>query len=100
MLRHIVMIKFKGGSNNSFASIVSKELKVMLEDLELSIEPLILMEVGINISTMPSAYDIVLTADFEGVAGLDKYRVHPEHVKVLDYLKVVMEKAVVVDYIT
>jgi hypothetical protein len=27
------------------------------------------------------------------------YRVHPEHVVVLDYLKEVMEKAAVVDYI-
>ncbi len=97
MLRHIVMIKLKETVDTS---LVSKELKLILENLEQSIEPLILMDVGINISTKPSAYDIVLTADFNDVDGLDEYRVHPEHVKVLDYLKEVMAKAAVVDYIT
>ncbi len=95
MLRHIVMIMLK---DNVDTSLVSKELKMMLENLEHSIEPLLKMEAGINISTKPSAYDVVLTADFSGVDGLDEYRVHTEHVKVLDYLKVVMEKAAVVDY--
>jgi len=96
MLRHIVMIKLKDSVEHS---VVTKKLKAMLEDLESTIESLIMMEAGINISTKPSAYDVVLTADFDDIAGLDKYRVHPEHVKVLDYLKEVMDKAVVVDYI-
>ena len=95
MLRHIVMIKLKEDVDTS---IISNELKMMLKNLEHSIHPLLKMEVGINISTKPSAYDVVLTADFQDEVGLDEYRVHPEHVKVLDYLKKVMEKATVVDY--
>lgn len=54
---------------------------------------------GINISTRASAHDIVLIADFKDVEGLDNYREHPEHIEILDYLKAVMEKAAVVDYI-
>lgn len=96
MLRHIVMIKLKDSVD---CSIVSKKLKAMLEKLEHTIEPLLKIEAGINISTKSSAHDVVLTADFEDISGLDEYRVHPEHVKVLDYLKEVMEKAAVVDYI-
>jgi stress responsive alpha/beta barrel protein len=96
MLRHIVMIKFKDEVDVKSAS---EELREMLLDLESSISFLLNMEVGLNISNKPSAFDIVLTADFENEAGLDEYRVHYEHVKVLEYLKKVMEKAQVVDYI-
>ena len=96
MLRHIVMIKYKDEVD---LSEVSKILKSMLINLKNSIDALIDIEVGMNISTRPSAYDIVLTADFKDEKGLDLYRIHPEHVKVLDYLKIVMDSAVVVDYV-
>ncbi|MFK5854657.1 MAG: Dabb family protein [Bacteroidota bacterium] len=95
MLRHIVMIKIKKKQDNQ---VVTEKLRIMLQGLEQSIKWLCKIEVGINISTKASAYDVVLTADFDDVAGLDEYRVHPEHVKVLDYLKIVMDKATVVDY--
>ncbi len=96
MIRHIVMIKLNDSAEKQTVTI---ELKKMLQQLELSVESLNRIEVGINISTKKTAYDVVLTADFNDVAGLDEYRVHPEHVKVLDYLKIVMDKATVVDYI-
>lgn len=96
MLRHVVMIKFKSDIDVSFESQILAEMLIKLVD---SIDELMAMEVGENISTKPSAMDIVLIADFESEAGLDAYRTHPEHVKVLDYLSEVMEKATVVDYI-
>jgi len=96
MLRHVVMIRFR---EESKTVEVTDKLKKMLLGLCNSIESLLNIEVGINISTKTSAYDLVLTADFSDENGLDDYRVHPEHVKVLDYLRIVMEKAAVVDYI-
>lgn len=95
MLRHIVMIKLNGDVDKM---PVSEKIKFMLEGHENSIDDLLKMEVGFNISTKASAYDIVLTADFKDEDGLNVYRVHPKHIEVLDYLKEVMEKAVVVDY--
>jgi hypothetical protein len=56
------------------------------------------MEVGINVNTKPAAYDLVLTADFDDEAGLNAYRAHPDHVKILDYMKDVVDKTTVVDY--
>jgi len=90
------MIKIKEGVD---IQSVSGKLRIMLNALEDSIPSLLKMEVGTNVSTKKSAFDVVLTANFEDEHGLDLYRVHPEHVKVLDYLKIVMEKAAVVDYI-
>ncbi len=96
MLRHIVMINFL---EMETCAAVSIETKNMLLALEKSIEPLIKMEVGLNFSKKPSAFDLVLVADFEDEHGLNVYRDHPEHIKVLDYLKTVIEKTAVVDYI-
>ena len=96
MLRHIVMIKFKPEVD---LVDVSAETKKILLALEKSIDPLLKMEVGLNFSTRSSAYDLVLLADFSDEDGLNVYRDHPDHIKVLDYLKNVMHKATVVDYL-
>ncbi len=95
MLRHIVMVKFK---DRDAVPRISEKVKQMLVNLEETVESLKRMEVGININTRPAAFDVVLTADFDNEEGLNKYRVHPGHVKVLDYLKEVVEKTAVVDY--
>lgn len=95
MLRHIVMLQF---SNRDTVKEVSKEVQTMLLDLPDQIDDLLAMEVGLNINSKPSAYDLVLTADFKDEDGLDAYRVHPAHVYVLEYLEQVLEKATVVDY--
>lgn len=74
------------------------KLKAAIESLLGVIPELKSMEVGLNLSTKPSAYDLVLTSVFNSLEDLDIYRVHPEHKKVLDLLYEVMEQTAVVDY--
>ena len=95
MIRHIVMVKLKPVPN---LETLKNELKQMLEDLIPTVKSLKKMEVGLNISQQPRAYDIVLTADFDDMDGLQAYRIHPYHVKILDRLKDVAEKTAAVDY--
>lgn len=95
MLRHIVMINF---FDKEELGVVSSKTKQMLLNLENSIEPLMKMEVGLNFSTKPSAFHLVLVADFKDEQGLNIYRDHPEHIKLLAYLKTVVEKTAVTDY--
>ena len=95
MLRHIVMIKF---SDRSTLNEVCVKVKGMIEKLLDDIPELKKMEVGLNVNSKPSAFDLVLTSDFDDENGLNAYTEHPEHQKVLDYLQSVMEKAAVVDY--
>ena len=95
MLRHIVMVRFR---DRTTVSEISEKIKKMLLALENSVDSLKRMEVGTNINTRPAAFDVVLTADFDDEVGLNSYRVHPEHVKVLNFLKETMEKSAVVDY--
>lgn len=93
MLRHIVMMKF--GENSSKDG---QQVKKMLTDLVPTVESLKKMEVGLNTSTSPSAFDLVLTADFDDEDGLQAYRIHPDHVKILDWMKENVLQVTVVDY--
>ncbi|MDG1135859.1 MAG: Dabb family protein [Bacteroidales bacterium] len=96
VIRHVVMIKLTEEKNTPE---IANQIRNDLIELENRIESLDRMDVGINISTRPSAFDIVLTADCANEEALENYRIHPEHVKVLDYLKLVMDRIHVVDYI-
>ena len=96
MLRHVVMMKFNDDQN---VEMISTEIKQLLEALVLSVKPLKAVEVGLNISKKPSAYDLVLIADFNDEAGLDTYRLHPGHVRILDRIKDTVEKVAAVDYL-
>jgi hypothetical protein len=44
--------------------------------------------------------DLVLRATFDVRQGLEEYAVHPEHLRVIDYIKSVAEYSRVVDYET
>jgi hypothetical protein len=95
MLKHIVMIKFNPGEDSEQ---LSGEYMQMLNALKDSVPSLKSMEVGKNISTKPSAYHLVLTALFDDEEGLNAYRVHPDHVKILERMKTTVEKVAAVDY--
>lgn len=98
MIRHIVMIKLKNFSSEEVKTANAKELKSELENLENKIDEIKFYEVGLNLSTSPSAYDVVLVSDFKNMKELNNYRGHPEHVKVLDFLKSITEKTAIVDF--
>ena len=95
MLRHIVMMKF---NEDVAKEEQSKQVKEMLLKLEDSVPSLQRMEVGINVNKTASAFDLVLTADFKDEDGLNAYRVHPDHVEILDVMKTTVDKVTVVDY--
>ena len=95
MLRHIVMIKFINAETKAAESL---KLKEMLENLKAEIPSLLTMEVGVNINTRATAFDLVQKADFENEIGLNAYRVHSAHKEVLEYMKNIVDKTAVVDY--
>ncbi|MEA1920646.1 MAG: Dabb family protein [Campylobacterota bacterium] len=95
MIVHIVMFKFK--EENREANIA--KTKEMLEALVSKIEPLVVMEVGVNFVDSERAFDLSLYSTFENEEGLEIYRVHPEHLKVVAFIKAVTESSKVVDYI-
>lgn len=99
MLKHIVMLKLKEEFSPEEKEQNLLKFKEMLENLVDLIPELKSMEVGLNVSAKPSAFDLVLTSEFEDEGALDTYRVHPEHVTVVEFMKKITEKTAVVDYI-
>jgi len=94
MIVHIVMFTFK--EENKKANII--QAKQMLENLMGAVPMLRSMDVGINFSTEERAMDLSIITSFESKEGLDAYAVHPEHLKVVDFIKSVVEYSKVVDY--
>lgn len=91
------MVKFNDHDKVKELSVVFKS---KLMDLVEKIPDLKQMEVGLNVNTKPSAFHLVLIADFDDETGLNLYRNHPDHIKVLDFMKNVVDKTAVVDYFT
>jgi len=98
MVKHIVMLKLKDYENKTQKLENALALKKALEDLKIFVDEIKRMEVGLNFSVKQNAYDLVLTTVFESEDDLEIYRMHPEHKKVLVFLKSVTDDVVVVDY--
>ena len=94
MVVHIVMFKFK--EENKQANII--QAKQMLEELMGAVPTLRSMDVGLNFANEERAMDLSIITTFESKAGLEAYAVHPEHLKVVDFIKQVVEYSKVVDY--
>lgn len=98
MLVHIVMMRIKAQFSKSEKQIHLSKLEQLLEQLTLTVAEIESLEVGINISNKASAYDLVLTTKFADEDALDRYRVHPDHKTVLDYMADAVDDVAVVDY--
>ena len=52
------------------------------------------LEVGINMGTSASASDIALYSEFDNMQALEDYRIHPEHVKVVEFIEKICSEGV------
>jgi hypothetical protein len=95
MVVHIVAFQFK--EMNKKANII--QTKQMLENLMGAVPTLKSMDVGINFSAEERAMDLSIITTFESKEGLAAYAAHPEHLKVVDFIKTVVEYSKVVDYV-
>jgi len=98
MLKHIVMWKFKEEAEGKSREENCRYVKERLEALPLKISFIRKMEVGINEFESAMASNLVLITEFDSKEDLDLYAVHPDHVKVSDYITKVRSERTVVDY--
>lgn len=99
MVVHIVNWKLKDTIVESEKIANGKLIKDKLEALKDKVNIIVKIEVGINFNESDAAFDVVLYSEFKTKEDLDIYQNHAEHVKVSDFVKSVVEKRVVVDYI-
>src|SRR3972149_12064536 len=98
MIKHIVMFRLKDSSGGKSKDENLQELKVLLESLRKKIPVVKCLEVGINIGASASASDIALYSEFDDIQALEDYRIHPEHVKAVEFIEKVCSERSVANY--
>lgn len=92
MIKHIVMWKFKRDEKENMKKFIKG-----LNNLKLIIPEIKYMETGININPN-NQYDAILISEFETMEDLEKYKNHPEHLKVSSLCKEIREDRQAIDY--
>jgi hypothetical protein len=98
MIKHIVMWTLKDEAADANKADNARKMKQMLEALAGLIPCLKKIEVGIDVFAATPACDVILYSEFASRADLDAYQVHPEHQKIVAFVKQVAASRSVVDY--
>ena len=97
MIKHIVMWDVRGETAEA-KMLAATDLKRRFEGLVGQIPGLMHLEVGIDVSRVSYACDVVLYSEFADQAALTAYADHPAHLAVRDALKDVRVARHQVDY--
>ena len=93
MITNTQMLKLKDRSTES----ISKARDVLLS-MQGKIEFLRDLKVETNIRQGASSYDLLMIAQYDSLADLEAYIVHPVHTEVAKYIGSVLESSAVVCY--
>ncbi len=97
MIRHIVMWKFKDSAEGKSKQENMKLVRDSLYALLPVINEIKKMEIGFDITHTDMSADLMLLTEFECVEDMREYAVHPEHLKVSEYVRKVIETRTVLD---
>lgn len=97
MIVHIVCFNIKATETSSKDENIEK-MTSMLNALPKTISEIIDFEVGKNFNPTEAAYDISLYSTFKTKEDLESYAIHPDHLKVVEFIKTIATSRVVVDY--
>jgi dihydroorotase len=98
MIKHIVMWTLKDEAAGADRAANARKMKEMLEALRGVVPSLAALEVGVEVFAASPACDVILYSEFASRANLDAYQVHPEHQKVVAFVKQVAASRSLVDY--
>jgi len=93
MINHIVFFKLKDRSAES-----AQRTKEVLLSMQGKIPQLLALEVGIDVLRSERSYDVALISKFSSLSDLDAYQIHPVHQEVIQYIRMVGDGSVSVDY--
>jgi len=98
MIKHIVMWTLKDEAEGVGKAANAQKMKQLLTALKPLIPVLRELEVGTDVFAATPACDVILYTAFDTRADLDAYQVHPEHQRVVAFVKQVAASRSVVDY--
>ncbi|MFO7707135.1 MAG: Dabb family protein [Desulfobacterales bacterium] len=94
MLTHVVLMKFKPGTED--AEI--RELEKLLNDLPNKIMEIQMFEFGRDVLSSERSYDFALVALFANLPALERYQKHPDHLPVIAKIKAMSASLAAVDF--
>lgn len=97
MVRHVVMWRFKDAALGKTKSENMTVVRDALYSLVGVIPEIKRMEIGFDFSCTEASMDFMLLTEFDTAEDLKIYAVHPEHLKVAEYVRAVVDSRVVVD---
>jgi hypothetical protein len=99
MIKHIVFFGLAENAAGKTKAENATIIKSELENLKNVIPQIKMIEVGINHPDAPAGNtDIALYSEFDSLADLNAYQIHPEHQKVAAYIAKVRISRYAVDY--
>ena len=98
MVKHLILWKLKDSAEGRSKAENATMIKEMLERLNGVIPQVVGLEVGVNFNNSDAAYDLALCSVFKNEADLAIYQSHPEHIKVSEFTKKVVDSRIIVDY--
>ncbi len=97
MIRHIVFWRLKGDSPEEKAKLAGK-IKIALESLNGKIPGMTFLQVGFDFGKTPDSSDIALYSEFVSREALNSYQGHPEHMKIMPFIRESRIERRVVDF--
>jgi hypothetical protein len=97
MFKHIVMWNVRG-ETPAQKTDAAKLIKSAFENLNGKIPGLLKLEIGIDVSRIDYACDVVLYSEFDSNESLHAYASHPEHLRVRQELEGVRTSRHQVDF--
>ena len=94
MVKHIVTFKVKDENRHNNLA----KAKEIIEALKDKISEIIHIEVGIDFGLDANPSDFIIYSEFKTKANLEIYAKHPEHIKVVEFIKTIASERRVVDY--
>jgi len=99
MIRHICMFKFKDFADGRTKNQNIEITKSMLDKLPSEIEYILSSQTFVGAEGQKEDnYDLILISDFNSLEELEKYKVHPKHVAVGDFMRPVRISRTCIDY--
>lgn len=94
MIKHIVFFRWK---ETATAAQIS-EIAAGLDGLPALISEIRGFQTGADVIRSERSYDFALVSDFDDLAALDRYQVHPDHQAVVAKVRAAAASVVAVDY--
>jgi hypothetical protein len=97
MIRHVVSWKLAAEDDAQRAEQAA-EVARRLNALDGVVPQLRSISAGANVAYPDTNWDVTLVADFDSIAELEAYQVHPAHEEVVAFVRSVVASRVAVDF--